>query len=146
MPHGLVYILASQRNGTLYIGVTNNLTARIHAHRKGHGSGFTKKYKVTMLVWYESYDMMTDAIQRETALKRWKRNWKLALIEETNPDWNDLYDSLAQGWIGGSSPPRERFLVVSPQPDRLPPGAAGWHSAGHELIRKSQVRRPSLPC
>ena len=95
MPQGHVYILASKRNGTLYIGVTNNLAARIFSHREGRGSAFTRKYKVKMLVWYETYDMFTDAIQRETNLKRWKRDWKLALIEKTNPSWQDLYETLA---------------------------------------------------
>lgn len=91
MPQGHVYILASKRNGTLYIGVTNNLSARIHAHREGRGSVFTRKYGVKMLVWYETYDMVTDAIQRETSLKRWPRKWKLHLIEKFNPNWEDLY-------------------------------------------------------
>jgi len=95
MPQGFVDILASKRNGTLYIGATNNLAARIHAHREGRGSDFTRKYGVKLLVWYETYDMVTDAIQRETALKRWKRDWKLQLIEKSNPGWEDLYASLA---------------------------------------------------
>ena len=95
MPQGHVYILASKRNGTLYIGVSNNLAARIHAHREGRGSAFTRKYGVTMLVWYETYDRVVDAIRRETAMKRWKRDWKLALIEASNPDWDDLYETLA---------------------------------------------------
>ena len=93
MPQGHVYILASKRNGTLYIGVTNNLPARIYAHREGRGSTFTRKYGVKLLVWYETYDMVTDAIQRETSLKRWPRKWKLELIEKTNPEWDDLYES-----------------------------------------------------
>lgn len=95
MPQGHVYILASKRNGTLYIGVTNNLAARIFAHREGRGSHFTSKYGVKMLVWYESYDMVADAIQRETSLKRWPRKWKLELIEKFNPAWDDLYETLA---------------------------------------------------
>ncbi len=95
MPQGHVYILASKRNGTLYIGVTNNLAARIYAHREGRGSQFTKKYGVKMLVWYETYDMVVDAIQRETSLKRWPRKWKLELIEKLNPNWDDLYEGLA---------------------------------------------------
>ncbi len=94
MPQGHVYILASKRNGTLYVGVTNNLAARIFAHREGRGSAFTKRYNVKMLVWYESYDLVTDAIQRETSIKRWPRQFKLNLIEKDNPDWNDLYDGL----------------------------------------------------
>ena len=94
MPQGHVYILASKRNGTLYIGVTNNLFARIHAHREGRGSAFAKKCNVKMLVWYETYDMVTEAIQRETSLKRWPRKWKLALIEKDNPNWDDLYETM----------------------------------------------------
>ncbi|HEY5362575.1 MAG TPA: GIY-YIG nuclease family protein [Aestuariivirga sp.] len=94
MPRGHVYILASKRNGTLYVGVTNNLAARIFAHREGSGSAFTKRYNVKMLVWYESYDLVTDAIQRETSIKRWPRQWKLNLIEKVNPDWNDRYEGL----------------------------------------------------
>ena len=94
MHQGYVYILASKRNGTLYTGVTNNLAARILAHREGRGSAFTKKYNVKILVWHETYDMVTDAIQRETSIKRWPRKWKLALIEKDNPNWNDLFDTL----------------------------------------------------
>ena len=93
MPQGHVYILASKRNGTLYIGVTTNLSARIFAHRNGTGSAFTKKYGVKLLVWYETYDMVTDAIQRETTLKHWLRKWKLDLIEKSNPNWDDLYET-----------------------------------------------------
>lgn len=94
MLQGYVYILASKRNGSLYTGVTNNLAARILAHREGRGSAFTKKYDVKILVWHETYDMVVDAIQRETSIKRWSRRWKLALIEKENPDWNDLYETL----------------------------------------------------
>ena len=94
MRQGYVYILASKRNGTLYIGVTTDLAARIFAHRNGTGSAFTKKYGVKILVWYETYDMVTDAIQRETTLKHWLRKWKLELIERTNPNWDDLYETL----------------------------------------------------
>jgi len=91
MRTGFVYIMASKRNGTLYIGVTSNLVARVTQHKEGHGSEFVKKYKVTMLVWYEEFSLVADAIQRETSLKRWPRKWKLALIEKQNPDWQDLY-------------------------------------------------------
>jgi putative endonuclease len=93
MPQGHVYILASKRNGTLYIGVTNDLSARIYAHRNGSGSAFTKKYGIKLLVWYETYDMVTDAIQRESTLKHWLRKWKLELIEKSNPNWDDLYET-----------------------------------------------------
>jgi putative endonuclease len=94
MRQGYVYILANKRNGTLYIGVTTDLAARIFAHRNGTGSAFTEKYGVKILVWYETYDMVTDAIQRETTLKHWLRKWKLELIEKTNPNWDDLYETL----------------------------------------------------
>ena len=93
MPQGHVYILASKRNGTLYIGVTTDLSARVHAHRNGRGSAFTKKYDVKHLVWYETYDLVADAIQRETTLKHWLRKWKLELIEKSNPIWDDLYET-----------------------------------------------------
>ena len=95
MPKGHVYIVASQRNGTIYTGVTSNLAARAFAHRDGIGSNFTKKYAIKMLVWYETYDLVTDAIQRESNIKHWPRCWKLTLIEKDNPDWNDLYETLA---------------------------------------------------
>jgi putative endonuclease len=94
MPSGFVYILASRRNGTLYTGITGDLVGRIRTHREGRGSAFVKKYNVTRLVWYEEHPLYINAIQRETNIKRWKRAWKLALIEEHNPDWNDLYDTL----------------------------------------------------
>ncbi len=94
MPQGHVYILASKRNGTLYIGVTTDLSARVFAHRNGTRSAFTKKYNVKLLVWYETYDMVADAIQWETTLKHWLRKWKLELIEKTNPNWDDLYQTL----------------------------------------------------
>jgi len=92
MPSGFVYILASQRNGTLYIGVTSDLHQRMGQHREGVGSAFVKKYGVYRLVYYEEYPLYVAAIQRETSLKRWKRAWKLALIEKHNPRWIDLLE------------------------------------------------------
>ena len=89
-----VYIMASRRNGTLYVGVTNNLALRAHQHRTGVGSTFTTKYGVKMLVWYESYGDVNEAIAREKQLKTWARKWKLALIERFNRDWRDLYEQL----------------------------------------------------
>ena len=86
-----VYILASKRNGTLYTGVTNNLVRRVWEHRNHLVEGFTSRYEVTMLVWYEHHDSMRDAIMREKVLKKWRREWKLALIEYVNPEWRDLY-------------------------------------------------------
>ncbi len=94
-----VYILASRRHGTLYIGVTSNLLARLVQHREGLIPGFTKAYGVHRLVWYEFYDRMIEAIDREKALKKWRRDWKVELIEQMNPDWSDLYPTLA-GWTG----------------------------------------------
>jgi putative endonuclease len=86
-----VYILASQRNGTLYIGVTSDLVQRIWQHREGVVEGFTKQYGVKTLVWYEQHEIMESAISREKALKKWNRDWKLRLIEERNPEWRDLW-------------------------------------------------------
>lgn len=82
-----VYILASQRNGTLYIGVTSDLIKRIHQHRTKTFAGFTARYGVDRLVWYEMHETMESAITREKQLKAWRRQWKMALIEEDNPDW-----------------------------------------------------------
>jgi putative endonuclease len=89
-----VYILASQRNGTLYIGVTNDLARRTHEHREGMVPGFTKKYGVKSLVWYEMFDDVHAAIHRETRLKKFTRRRKLDLIESVNPQWRDLAEGL----------------------------------------------------
>jgi len=90
-----VYILASKRNGTLYIGVTNNLARRSWEHREGLVQGFTKKYGVKMLVYYEDFGDIDAAIHRETRLKKYKREWKLNLIEARNPNWRDLSEELS---------------------------------------------------
>ena len=89
-----VYILASKRNGTLYVGVTTNLVKRVWEHKNNLVEGFTKKYGVHQLVWYELYESMESAIMREKRLKEWKRTWKLKLIESDNPSWQDLYHKL----------------------------------------------------
>ena len=89
-----VYILASGRHGTLYVGVTSQLTVRIQQHRDGVVPGFTRTYGCDRLVWYEVHESMVEAIRREKALKRWNRAWKIELIERTNPRWKDLYPSL----------------------------------------------------
>jgi putative endonuclease len=89
-----VYILASKRNGTLYIGVTSELTKRVWEHKNDVVEGFTKRYGVHQLVWYELHEIMDSAIQREKQLKEWKRQWKLKLIEEANPNWLDLYSTI----------------------------------------------------
>jgi len=88
-----VYILASKRNGTLYIGVTNDLSRRIYEHKNGLVEGFTNTYDVHHLVYHETYDDPQSAIQREKRLKKWNRLWKLKLIESKNPTWKDLYES-----------------------------------------------------
>lgn len=89
-----VYILASKRNGTLYIGITNNIERRMFEHKNKIVKGFTQRYGITKLVYLESTDCVFSAIAREKQLKKWNRNWKLRLIEENNPDWNDLSDKL----------------------------------------------------
>jgi putative endonuclease len=86
-----VYILASQRNGTLYIGLTNDLVRRTWEHKEDFAKGFTAKYGVHLLAWYEIHDSIEAAITREKQLKKWNREWKLRLIEEKNPGWRDLY-------------------------------------------------------
>jgi putative endonuclease len=85
--------MADRPRGTLYIGVTAYFQTRILQHREGQG-GFTRRYGLTRLVWYELHDLMTDAIQRETSLKRWSRQWKINLIEADNPAWDDLYSAV----------------------------------------------------
>ena len=89
-----VYILASRRNGTLYIGVTSDLPKRAWEHREGVVEGFTKEYGVKTLVWFEMHENAESAIIREKRLKKWNRAWKLRLIEEGNPEWKDLYDEI----------------------------------------------------
>ena len=85
-----VYILASKRNGTMYVGMTNDLTRRVYEHKSGLIEGFTKKYIVDKLVYFESTADVNEAILREKRLKKWKRQWKIELIEKSNPDWRDL--------------------------------------------------------
>ena len=92
MKQPAVYILASKRNGTLYVGVTSNLASRIEAHRLGVIDGFSEKYGVKTLVYFELHDDMYEAIQREKRIKKWKRAWKIQLIEQGNPEWTDLSD------------------------------------------------------
>ena len=89
-----VYMLASGKNGTLYIGVTSDLIKRVWQHKNDFVAGFTHEYSVHALVWFELHPTMESAILREKALKRWKRDWKVRLIERTNPDWRDLYTDI----------------------------------------------------
>ena len=92
---GWTYLLASVRNGALYCGSTRDLLRRVHEHREGLLPGFTRKYGVTMLVWFEAHESVVAAYAREQKIKRWRRAWKLALIEERNPQWRDLYSEIA---------------------------------------------------
>ena len=89
-----VYILASDRNGTLYVGVTNDIARRMYEHRNDLADGFTKRYAVHKLVWYELHNDISQAILREKRIKKWNRKWKLDLIEEDNPLWKDLGEGL----------------------------------------------------
>ena len=99
-----VYILASQPRGTLYIGVTSSLVGRLWQHREGIVPGFTRRYGVCHLVYFEQFDEMIPAIAREKQLKRWHRQWKINLIEGANPDWHDLAPSLGFGPIAPRTP------------------------------------------
>jgi putative endonuclease len=92
---GYVYIMASRRNGTLYLGATSDLPRRAWEHRNAAVDGFTKKYGCAMLVWYQAFDSLDAARVREKQMKEWKRLWKLRAIETLNPDWSDLYDRIA---------------------------------------------------
>lgn len=91
---GYVYMMTNRPNGTLYVGFTNDIARRAHEHRTGDVAGFTRRYGLKRLVWYEPYESITDAIQREKAMKHWPRAWKIRLILEGNPGWCDLYDTL----------------------------------------------------
>ena len=90
-----LYVLASRKNGTLYVGVTNDLARRVHEHREGLVPGFTRRYGVKMLVHVAPYDRIDEARAAEARIKRWRRAWKITLIEETNPEWCDLSDEIA---------------------------------------------------
>ena len=148
-----VYILANRRGGTLYVGVTNYLVRRAFEHREGLVPGFTKRYGVKMLVYYERHDTAAAAIQREKNIKHWPREWKIDLILSINPDWRDLYDEIAQissrpviagldprsslpGLTRQIHPLRKKFLRSWMDP-RVKPAGDGEKTAVHPL--------PSLP-
>ena len=95
MKHPVVYIVASKKNGTLYVGVTSDLVKRIWQHKNHVVTGFTEEFEVNQLVYFEQFDDMTNAITREKVLKKWNRAWKIRLIEKTNPDWLDLYNEIS---------------------------------------------------
>jgi len=91
-----VYLLASKRNGTLYVGVTSELAQRVWQHKEGLAEGFSKEHSVKMLVWFEQHETAESAITREKQIKKWNRAWKIELIEAQNPYWNDLYDEITK--------------------------------------------------
>jgi putative endonuclease len=95
-----VYLLASDKYGTLYLGMTNDVVRRVYEHKSKVVAGFTKRYAVDKLVWFEIYDVALTAIAREKELKKWRRDWKIKLIEEKNPQWLDLYPEIAAGHLG----------------------------------------------
>ena len=115
MKHPCVYILASKKYGTFYVGVTSDLHDRMAEHDQGLIEGFTKKYGIKMLVYYEHHETMDAAIKREKLLKRWRREWKYRLIEQMNPEWRNLYDP-ATGEISFGPAEAER-LFNEPAPD-----------------------------
>lgn len=94
MKQGWVYIMASQRNGTLYVGTTNDIARRVCEHKQSLVKGFTEKYKTSTLVYAENYPLMTEAIAREKQIKKWNRAWKIRLIESVNPEWEDLHAAM----------------------------------------------------
>ena len=110
MRQGFVYIATNTRNGMLYVGVTNDILRRTHEHREGATGGFTSKYGLKRLVWVAAHPDVPTAIRRENSLKAWQRDWKLRLIEATNPDWNDLWPGLfgegldAADWLATNFP------------------------------------------
>ena len=124
-----VYILASQRNGTLYIGVTSDLIKRIWQHREGLVEGFTKVHNVKMLVWYEQHETMESAISKEKSMKKWLREWKLKTIEQFNPNWNDLWPEITgatpQTVIPAPDYPIREQTTAETQPPSVIPANAG---------------------
>ena len=135
---GYIYIVASQRNGTIYTGVTSDLPKRIHEHRNGLIRGFTRKYGCKLLVWYQAFDDLDAARHRELQIKEWKRAWKLRIIEEMNPDWKDLYDTL---WLQrGRLVPRRR-----PGPSRKLQETGSRLSPGNKGPRTAHYRSPAKP-
>jgi putative endonuclease len=130
MKHPAVYMLASQRNGTLYIGVTSNLIQRVWQHKEGLVEGFTQKYGVKILVWYEQHETMESAISREKAMKKWLRDWKVKTIEQANPDWRDLWPE-----ITGESPQAGLSTEVESSPTYVIPAHAGIQPNKHPAIQ-----------
>ena len=141
-----VYILASQRNGTLYIGVTSNLVQRVWQHRAGVVEGFTQQHAVKTMVWYEQHHTMESAITREKTLKKWRRDWKMLLIEERNPEWNDLWFEIT------AHTPAPNLVIPAnlpqPAPSLVIPANAGiqgrYESAGSAKEDFNRTRNSQL--
>ena len=104
MKAGFVYIMANRKNGAIYIGVTSDLVKRVWEHREGVIGGFTSRYRCKLLVWFEAYDDLQEARQRELRMKEWKRVWKVKRIEERNLEWDDLYPGLFEPGLAGPGP------------------------------------------
>ncbi|MBV8917662.1 GIY-YIG nuclease family protein [Bradyrhizobium sp.] len=105
MARGYIYILTNRPNGILYVGATNDLVRRVFEHRSGSVEGFTKRYGLKRLVYFEQFDTITDAIQREKNIKHWSRAWKVRLIVAGNPNWDDLYDTITGQDVDGRDKP-----------------------------------------
>jgi putative endonuclease len=125
MKQPAVYLLASKPNGTLYIGVTSNLIARVWQHRGHVVDGFTRQYDITRLVWFEMHETMDSAIVREKRIKKWNREWKRNMIERSNPTWRDLWDDIL--------PAHDAAAVVIPAHNAVIPAKAGIQVFAKEL-------------
>jgi len=142
-----VYMLASGRNGTLYIGVTSDLIKRVWQHRESVVDGFTKKYSVKMLVWYEQHETMDSAICKEKAMKKWLRKWKLATIEKTNPHWFDLWPEIT-GSVAPCHPREGGGNAGTQSSDRNSP-VVPCHpreGGGNAGVQSSDKNSPVVPC
>ena len=143
-----VYLMASRRNGTLYVGVTSNLIQRVWQHREGVIEGFTRRYAVKTLVWFEQHERMEGAIAREKAIKKWNRRWKLELIEQTNPTWRDLWPDLIGEEPDAPGPPthsshdtpRHSRACGNPDPHDKP-----RHSRGRGNPESVSTEPPEMP-
>src|ERR1700744_1981581 len=141
--HFFVYLLASERNGTLYVGMTSNLPQRIWQHKQKVADGFTERYGIAMLVWYAACDTAEAAITREKQIKKWNRAWKRRLIEEQNPTWRDLYDDIGPGLLESRLRRNDELISVATVALYLVTGGAGFigsHLADALLARGAQVR------
>lgn len=151
MKAGFVYIMTSRLNGTIYTGVTSNLVQRAWQHRNGLLDGFTRKYGCKMLVWFEVHEDLQTARARELQIKKWKRDWKLQLIEPTNPDWLDLFPSLLEKEAEVPGPLRAQGngqaspASICSRSLSLPAGTTGWRSRGRLAARSLRMVVAACP-